>query len=70
MAQKFLIVNTTGMGDCLWGTPGIRELKKAFPNAQIDLIVKKEWLPLFKNNPHLSISTPTKTDGMHKFFWE
>ena len=54
MVQKFLIVNTTGMGDCLWGTPGIRELKKAFPSSQIDLIVKKEWLPLFKGNPYLT----------------
>ena len=54
MVQKFLIVNTTGMGDCLWGTPGIRELKKAFPSSQIDLIVKKEWLPLFKGNPNLT----------------
>ncbi len=52
--KKFLIVSTTGMGDCLWGTPGIRELKNAFPNAQIDLIVKKEWLHLFKHNPHLT----------------
>lgn len=42
------------MGDCLWGTPGIRELKKAFPGSQIDLIVKKEWLPLFKGNPYLT----------------
>ena len=51
--QNILIVSTTGMGDCLWATPGIRELKNAYPDAQIDLIVKKDWLDLFKNNPHL-----------------
>jgi heptosyltransferase-2/heptosyltransferase-3 len=51
--QKFLVVSTTGMGDCLWGTPGIRELKKAFPDARIDLIVNNAWTDLFKDNPHL-----------------
>ena len=51
--QNILIVSTTGMGDCLWATPGIRELKNAYPDAQIDLIIKKDWLDLFKNNPHL-----------------
>ena len=51
--QNILIVSTTGMGDCLWATPGIRELKNAYPDSQIDLIVKKDWLDLFKNNPHI-----------------
>ena len=51
--QNILVVSTTGMGDCMWGTPGIRELKKAFPDVSIDLIVKKDWLDLFRHNPHL-----------------
>ena len=29
------------MGDCLWGTPGIRALKKTFPEVKIDLVVNK-----------------------------
>ena len=56
--QNILIVSTTGIGDCLWGTPGIRELKNAYPDAQIDLIAKKDWLDLFKNNPHLEKTYP------------
>ena len=56
--QNILIVSTTGMGDCLWGTPGIRELKNTYPDAQIDLIVKKDWIDLFKNNPHLEKTYP------------
>ena len=51
--QNILIVSTMGMGDCLWGTPGVRELKNTYPDAKIDLIVKKDWIDLFKNNPHL-----------------
>jgi len=56
--QNILLVSTTGMGDCLWGTPGIRDLKNTYPDAQIDLIVKKDWIDLFKNNPHLEKTYP------------
>ena len=38
--EKVLIVSSTGMGDCLWGTPGIRALKKTFPEMEIDLVVR------------------------------
>lgn len=52
--EKVLIVSSTGMGDCLWGTPGIRALKKTFPNVEIDLVVNRAWKPLFELNPNLS----------------
>ena len=52
--KKVLIVSTTGMGDCLWGTPGIRALKKTFPNLDINLLVKGFWRPLFEGNPYIS----------------
>ena len=52
--KKVLIVSSTGMGDSLWGTPGIRALKKSFPKIKIDLIIRKVWQPLFANNPHLN----------------
>ena len=51
--KKILIVSTTGMGDCLWGTPGIRALKKTFPEVKIDLLVNWMWKPLFDENPYL-----------------
>tara|TARA_Y100001960_G_scaffold119584_1_gene127986 strand:- start:98 stop:1099 length:1002 start_codon:yes stop_codon:yes gene_type:complete len=52
--KKVLIVSTTGMGDCLWGTPGIRALKKTFPNLDINLLVNGFWRPLFEGNPYIS----------------
>ncbi|MBC8287918.1 MAG: glycosyltransferase family 9 protein [Nitrospinae bacterium] len=52
--EKILIVSSTGMGDCLWGTPGIRALKKTFPSIEIDLVVNCAWRPLFDFNPHLN----------------
>ena len=52
--KKVLIVSSTGMGDGLWGTPGIRALKKAFPDVIIDLVANTNWTPLFEFNPHLN----------------
>ncbi len=52
--KRVLIVSSTGMGDCLWGTPGIRALKKTFPKMAIDLVVNRPWKPLFEFNPHLN----------------
>jgi len=52
--KKILIVSATGMGDCLWGTPGIRALKKKFPDLEIDLLVTSSWKSLFEENPYLN----------------
>jgi ADP-heptose:LPS heptosyltransferase len=52
--KKIIVISATGMGDSLWGTPGIRALKNTFPEVQIDLVVKKSWKPLFQFNPHLN----------------
>jgi ADP-heptose:LPS heptosyltransferase len=54
MTERILVVSATGMGDALWGTPGIRALKKTFPEIEIDLIVNEPWKPLFDFNPHLN----------------
>ena len=52
--KKILVISTTGMGDCLWGTPGIRALKKTFPKLEIDLLVTSFWRSLFEGNPYLN----------------
>ena len=54
MLERVLVVSTTGMGDCLWGTPAIRAIKKTFPRLEIDLVVNKAWLSLFELNPYLN----------------
>ena len=41
------------MGDTLWGTPSIRAIKKKLPDASIDLLVQKQWMPLFHGNNNL-----------------
>ena len=41
------------MGDTLWGTPAIRAIKKKLPDASIDLLLQKQWVPLFHGNKNL-----------------
>lgn len=52
--KKILIISVTGMGDSLWGTPGIRALKKSFPEVEIDLLMNRPWKSLFEHNPYLN----------------
>lgn len=51
--KHILIINTTGLGDSLWGTPALRALKKSFPGAQLDFLVNAKWRSLFENNPNI-----------------
>ena len=51
--NRYLIISTTGMGDCLWGTPAIRALKKSFPDVSIDLLVHARWKELLEGNPNV-----------------
>ena len=45
LVEKFISLNGTILATGT-NTEKLDSLKKEFPNAQIDLIVKKEWLPL------------------------
>jgi lipopolysaccharide heptosyltransferase II len=49
--QKILIINVFGIGDVLFTTPLIRNLKKNFPGVFIGYIANKRTAILLKNNP-------------------
>jgi len=51
--KRILVVCTTGMGDALWGTPAIKALKQARPEAEIDIMVQPSWKALFEDNPNI-----------------
>jgi heptosyltransferase-2 len=40
------------MGDVLLATPLVRELRKRFPDARIDICVNEEWSEIFRHNPY------------------
>ena len=52
--KTILIISTTGMGDTLWGTPAIRAIKKKFSQVSIDLLIRPQWIALFKEKQKYS----------------
>lgn len=51
--SRFLIVSTTGLGDTLWGTPAIKALRQAHPEAYIALLTSPIGAEVLAHNPHL-----------------
>lgn len=51
--NNILIIQTAFLGDVILATPVISELKRIFPQANIDILVKKGNESLLENNPHL-----------------
>lgn len=50
--QKILIIQTAFLGDVILATPLLSELKRIFPDASIDFLVRKGNEGLLNNNPH------------------
>lgn len=52
--MRILLIQTAFLGDVVLITPLIRQLKKQFPDATIDVLVRKGNESLLYNNPHLN----------------
>ncbi len=52
--EKILIIRFSSIGDIILASPLIRMLRTAYPQAQIDFLVKSEYVELIKHNQHLS----------------
>ena len=52
--QKIAFIRLSSIGDIVLTTPLIRAVRKAYPDAVIDFIVKDQYIDLVKTNPHLS----------------
>lgn len=65
--KKIVIIQTAFLGDVILATPVISELKRIFPGAEIDVLVRKGNESLLANNPHLRKTfTLDKTEGKYK----
>lgn len=65
--KKILVIQTAFLGDVILATPVVSELKRLFPAAEIDVLVKKGNESLLHNNPHIStVYTFDKTAGKLK----
>ncbi len=52
-AQKILVIRLSSIGDILLASPLIRSLRRRFPEATIDFVVKSQFADLLRTNPHL-----------------
>lgn len=52
--KRFLVIQTAFLGDVILATPVISELKRLFPDALIDVLVRKGNEGLLSNNPFIS----------------
>jgi heptosyltransferase-2 len=51
--KKILLLRLSALGDVVLTTPLIRVLRRNFPNATIDFVVKAGFAELVEHNPHL-----------------
>lgn len=52
--RRVLLVLTTGLGDAVLSTPVFPALRKALPDADIRLLCRAAWAPLFAADPDLN----------------
>ena len=51
--NHILVIRLSSIGDILLTTPLLRGLRTRFPRARIDFVVKKQFIDLLANNPHI-----------------
>lgn len=67
LVKRILVIQTAFLGDVILATPVLSELKRLFPNAQLDILVKKGNESLLLNNPHLhELHVLNKSEGKWK----
>jgi lipopolysaccharide heptosyltransferase II len=52
--KKILLIRMSSMGDVILTSPLVRQLRRSFPDAQIDYLIRTEYADLVKFNPHLT----------------
>lgn len=51
--HRILAVSTTGLGDSLWATPALANLRMRYPKARIAVLTSPAGMEVFKFNPHI-----------------
>jgi len=51
---KILVIRLSSIGDILLSSPFIRQVKKHFPTAKIDYLIKDQFSELMRYNPHIN----------------
>lgn len=65
--KRILVIQTAFLGDVILATPVLSELKRLFPDAELDILVKKGNESLLLNNPYLhELYILNKSEGKWK----
>lgn len=51
--KRICLIRIRSIGDTLLTTTAFRELKKAFPNSHLTLVIEPKCLDVVRNNPHI-----------------
>ena len=51
---RILVVNTTGIGDTIFCTAAVADLRASFPRAEIDVFVDRRRVSIVENNPRIT----------------
>ena len=52
--KKILIFNLNWLGDCLFSTPAIRAIRKAYPDSYIAVVIPKNCFEVLEGNPNIN----------------
>ncbi len=65
--NRILIIRLSSLGDVLLTTPVIRAIKKEFPGASIDFLVREEYVDAVKFNPNINVVYALSRSEKSKF---
>lgn len=52
--ERILVIATTALGDTLWATPALENIRRTFPNAFIGVLTSPVGKEIFKHNPWIN----------------
>jgi lipopolysaccharide heptosyltransferase II len=66
-AEKILVIRLSSIGDIILTTPLVRRLRRAFPEAQIDYLVKPAFKQLLAHNPRINTVLTTDQQSLDRY---
>lgn len=68
--KRILVIQTAFLGDVILATPLMAELKRIFPESNVDVLVKKGNQSLLENNPNVhKVYVFDKSNGKFNSMW-